>query len=54
MFSEVSKLTAVTYYKPYYKNYNEKRLKPHLKSQLPSNINIRQVNMNYKKKLNIN
>jgi len=47
MFSEVLKLAVVTCYKQYYKNYNGKRLKPHLKNQLPLNINIRQVNMIY-------
>jgi len=44
----------VTCYKSYYKNSTEKRLKPHLKNQPLLNINIRQVNMNYKRKTNIN
>lgn len=45
---------VVTCYKSSYKNSTEKKLKPHLKNQPPLNMNIRQVNMNYKGKTNIN
>lgn len=52
MSSKISKLTVVTFYKSCYKNFKEKRLKTHLKDQLPLNTDIIQVNKNYKGILN--